>query len=202
MDYCAECTYLRTNDYKGSCNGLFYCEKRYDYILGNNPKCGDFCRAYRRTDYEIKDIKIKGEQEQSSNTGCYLTTMVSTILGQDDKGYVLTTLRNFRKSVLQQDSTYKQLLVEYDIIGPILAKRLENDSRREMIARNLYENILKKVLENLEKGNKEEAIKLYKGMTYGLQVCYGLAEMKVDSAIVGARDIENSGYGKVKVRKA
>lgn len=202
MDYCAECTYLRTSDCKGSCNGLFYCERRYDYVFGDNPKCGDFCRAYSRSDYEIRDIKYKGEQEKNSSSGCYLTTMISTILRQDDKGYTLTTLRNFRKHVLQQNEVYKQLLVEYDIIGPMIATKLAHDPNREMIAQNLYEHILKKVLENLEKGNKEEAIKLYKGMTYGLQVCYGLAEVRVDCAIVGARNIEESGYGKVMVRKA
>ena len=56
MDYCAECTYLDPSKYKGSCNGLFYCEKRYDYVLGHTEKCGDFCRAYSRSYYRINDI--------------------------------------------------------------------------------------------------------------------------------------------------
>lgn len=201
MDYCAECTYLNPNDYKGNCNGLYYCEQRCDYVLGNAPKCGNFCRAYSRSDYQTRDLIYKGEQESNYSSGCFITTVISKILGHDDKGYILTILRNFRKNILQQDSNYKQLLVEYDIIGPMIADALINDPNRVMIANNLYENILKKIVIDLEKGQQKEAIKKYKGMTLGLQVCYGFAEIKVDPAIIQARSITQSGYGRQKVSK-
>lgn len=200
MDYCCECTYLRPDDYKGSCNGLFYCEKRYDYVYGNNPKCGNFCRAYSRSDYQIKDIGYKGEQEQNYRSGCYLTTIISSILGYSDTGYTLNILRNFRNNVLQKDLDYKELLVQYDIIGPKLSKSIAEDPNRQMIANNLYKNILSRVIRYLEQGNTEEAIKLYKGMTYGLQVCYGYAEEKIAPAFIQVSDIKESGYGKVKVK--
>ena len=200
MDYCSECTYLRENDYKGNCNGLFYCERRYDYVYGNNPKCGSFCRAYSRSDYKIKDISIKGEQEQNYSSGCYLTTMVSSILGFSDKGYVLSQLRKFRNNVLQNNLDYKELLVQYDIIGPKIAEQLYLDPNKNIVANGLYQNILLKVVKEIELGNIDIAVRLYKGMTYGLQVCYGLAEQKIDPAFIQSSNIKESGHGKVKVK--
>lgn len=200
MDYCADCTYLDTNDYKGNCNGLYYCEKRCDYVVGNSPYCGDFCRAYSRSDYQIKDIIHRGEQEAGYSSSCYLTTIVTHLLGKNDKGYVLTTLRNFRKNILQKNEEYKRILVEYDIIGPKISEEILKAPNKVEVAENLYNNILIKVVAFLENGEYEEAIKLYKGMTYGLQVCYGLANMTVDPAIIEARSITDSGYGRQRVK--
>lgn len=201
MDYCADCTYCNPSDYKGSCNGLFYCEERCDYVFGNNPKCGDFCRAYSRSDYEIKDMIKKGEQERSSsNSSCYLTTIISIILGYGDKGYALEKLRSFRNNILQKDNRYKRLLVEYDFIGPLIAREIAKYENKELLAKNFYDNFIKKILVELEHGNYDKAVDIYVGMTYGLQVCFGLAGISIDPSVINDQDITKAGHGKVLVR--
>ena len=62
---------------------------------------------------------------------------------------------------------------------------------------NLYEHILKNIVIEIEQGNYENAIKLYKGMTYGLKVCFGYANKNIDPAIISSKDIKESGHGKV-----
>ena len=72
-----------------------------------------------------------------------------------------------------------------------------NPCTKEEIAFNLYEHILKNIVIEIEQGNYENAIKLYKGMTYGLKVCFGYANKNIDPAIISSKDIKESGHGKV-----
>ena len=199
MDYCGECTYLVPDKCKGYSNGYFYCEKKDTYVLASTEHCYDYCRAYSRPDYIARELQNRSVREKNGydSSSCYITTIVSNILGYKDNGYVLNILRNFRNNYLQENNIYKSLLVEYDIIGPLIAKDIYNSPNKEEIAFNLYEHILKNIVIEIEQGNYENAIKLYKGMTYGLKVCFGYANKNIDPAIISSKDIKESGHGKV-----
>lgn len=202
MDYCAECTYLDPEKCKGSCNGLFYCEKRYDYVLGNTEKCGDFCRAYSRSYYRINDIQFKGEQEERNNgTNCYITTIVSDILGYPEDGIVLKRFRQFRDNYLQKHDEYKDLLVEYDVIGPLISKSLSKDPYKEIIAQKIYKKSLKNILSYLTIGKYEDAVNMYKDMAYTLKRVYGYDKIDIEPFITEYCDIEKSGHGKIKLKE-
>lgn len=202
MDYCSECTYLVPDKCKGNSNGYFYCERQGSYVLATTEHCYNFCRAYSRSSDISHELEYRSNREKNGydNSSCYITTIVSDILGYQDKGYVLNMLRNFRNNYLQKDNNYKELLVEYDIIGPMLAKDINNSPNKQEIAYNLYENILKNVVIEIEKGNNKEAIRLYKAMTYGLKVCFGYANKTIDPAITANQNIALAGHGKVKVK--
>ena len=74
---------------------------------------------------ELDGSKIK--MEENNFNGCYITTLICSILGYTDHCYVLTEMRNFRNNIMQKEATYFDILLEYDVIGPIIARSIYED---------------------------------------------------------------------------
>ena len=132
MANCAECTYLDLSDYNSS--GAYWCDKKLERHLATDPECGSFCKAYSRS-YSAINNAIDYSNSKNSGGGCYLTTMLCNILGMDDNNIYLKTLRDFRNNILQKDEKNKQLLIEYDIVGPKIAEALNSDPLKNKIAK-------------------------------------------------------------------
>lgn len=192
MSYqCAECTYLDTNS--GDSYGKFYCEKKYERHLASDPECGRFCKAYSRDYGTIKNALEYSSSHSSS--GCYITTMLCTILMISDQDLHLNEMRGFRDNFLQKDEKYKKLLVEYDIIGPKIANALSKDPLKKKIAIKLFYKYIVPIIKNIKSKNNEEAINLYISMTEFLKKLYNLDGVNVSKLEIDEADIKSSGHG-------
>lgn len=158
---CSECTFLNLDKED---NGKFRCDRDYSYHYANASACGNECWAYSRDESLAKDAINRSLSYQNSS-GCYLTTITCEILGLDDNNEYLQTLRRFRKEKLQKDNKYKEILVQYDIVGPIIAKKLKEDKYSDNIAINLLNLGISKTCDFIKQGNDLEAIRVYTTMT-------------------------------------
>lgn len=192
---CSECTYLVPS--KTNSDGLYYCEKKYEYVSACAVACDRFCKAYSRSYEEAKSLR---ENRNSSSSNCFITTIVCNTLGREDDDKCLKTLRYFRDNVLQTADKYKYILATYDVIGPIIADRIKNDPSREQIAFTTFTFGIKKVCELVEAKKDEEAISLYMYMTNLLIQRYDIKET-YDAEYLENMDVKKSGHGKIAVLK-
>lgn len=164
---CSECTYLDVTKLRE--NG-YYCEKHYEYVSPCNIECDRFCKAYRRSSEEAKQLRESFANR--NNSGCFITTIVCEILNNDDNVKYLQTLRRFRNEVLQKNEEYKNILVNYDLIGPMISKSIKNDEFSYKFADIIFNRAIKPICNLINQNNYDEAIKLYEDMTMQLADFY------------------------------
>lgn len=156
-----------------------------------------FCRNY---DYDGCNIYKKN----TAPGGCYLTTVVCGILKKDDNDKALNTLRSFRDNVMQKNEDYKEKLLDYDNVGPIIADCMMRDSDRLKLANFLYDKIILDVASDIENKKYDDAVLKYEVMTLSLINYYGLKHWYNDNRKdnYGVKDFnpELSGHG-VRVKK-
>ena len=159
---CGSCYYLRdmANDgrmFNGSSNDKGHCIMQKDCYYPDDNIC-----SY----YQNKESYVP-------SGSCYITTILCDMLGFDDKCSVLETLRGFRNNVMQKDSKYKDILYEYDTIGPEIAKNIRDEEDYGLINGLLDFYILPTV--SLVKEKKyEDAVSKYILMTKSLENYYGI----------------------------
>ena len=197
MNYCGECTYLKPND--PDLYGRYWCEKRLERVLANNEACYRFCTAYSRSKIDIE--KYEKYSENQSKDGCYLTTIMCKILKMPDNNPFLNTMRNFRSNVLQKNNKYKNILIEYDVIGPEIALNILNDPMRVKISVDCMYNYIKPIIKNINEEKYELAISKYINMTNMLKNLYNVnTTLSLDT--INNADINNSGHGKYIIKKS
>jgi len=154
------CSYytFRQNDY--------YCTKKGDYV--NSDVYYRYCRNYSYDECPI--------YKQQDSSGCYLTTIVCKVLGKKDNDLVLNVMRNFRDNVLQTNPDYYDILRDYDMIGPSIAKAIELDENNKQLSSGLYNNNLSEICKAIMCGEENMAVDSYLSMTSGLIDYYGLRE--------------------------
>ena len=136
--YCAACTYLGENcDYSGK----YWCERKGQSVYACDPKCYNFCEAYRRST-SARENMYNNSRSHTSGGGCYITTAMCDLLGYTDNCYQLEILREFRNNILKKDRKYWALLITYDIIGPTIATNLKNEACKLSVATLLFENYM------------------------------------------------------------
>ena len=147
---------FRQNDY--------YCSKNSNYV--NSDTYYKYCRNY---DYDDCPVYKRND----STSGCYLTTIVCSVLNKEDDNKVLNSLRNFRDHTLQKNKEY------YDM------------------SNYLYEKFLKPISKLIEEKKDIEAIERYKIMTLALINYYGIKKIynNIDYNIPNFNP-KTSGHGK------
>lgn len=158
---CADCSYMDLSDTK---YGDAWCGYYREYTNPTRSGCSH--------------CKVEDRTVGNGSAGCYLTTAVVDILGHEDHGYVLESLRNFRENFLRKDKKYFNILKEYDEIGPVIKENMENDEQKKVVANAMLYLRLLPIIENIEKGSNKEAIELYKDMVYVLKEEYNIENQK------------------------
>lgn len=197
---CGECTYLNINPGKGDLYGKFPCEKKWEYHLATDIECDRFCTAYDR-DYNSIQNAYRYSNEHSSSGGCYLTTMLCDILKMPDNNTYLETMRKFRNDILQKNDKYKNILVEYDIIGPKIANALNNDPQKETIAKKYFDAYIPAIIYNINNEKYDNAVFFYKTMTNLLKSFYGFGTSNITTLEIENANIKESGHGIYKIKK-
>jgi len=190
--YCAACTYMSERE---DC-GKYWCERKGEDRYACDAKCTSFCEAYSRSDYSRQNMyDISAEATNSS--GCYLTTIMCQLLGFKDDNYYLNKLRFFRDNVMKKNGEYIPLLIVYDVIGPIISKKLANDEYGREIAQVYFEEYIAKSVQAIEEEKNKEAINIYIAMTDSLAKRYGIDTTFVRPDIKNI-DMKNLGHARVR----
>ena len=148
--------------------GDYYCSKNTNYV--NSDTYYKYCRNY---DYDDCPVYKRND----STSGCYLTTIVCSVLNKKDDNKVLNSLRNFRDNTLQKNEEYYEILKAYDIIGPTISKSINLDKDRFTMANYLYETFLKPIAALVDDNKDLEAIEKYRIMTLALINYYGIKKV-------------------------
>lgn len=167
--YCAACTYLGE---RGDYRGKFWCERKGEDHYATDSKCYSFCEAYSRSNSSRANMYDFSRGHQGS--GCYITTIACKLLGYKDDNYYLNTLRNFRDNIMKKDPKYIGHLMTYDTVGPVIAKKLEEDKNGKEIAQCMFSRYITKSVSAIEEGKNNEAINTYIAMTDALANHYNI----------------------------
>lgn len=189
---CSECTFMDF-DKEYNCDGRFWCEYKCEYIYANSAECYKFCEAYSRASSVARSYFDYSVGKQNRG-GCFITTVVCDILNLNDHTPVLDCLRNFRNHVLQKETKYQEILATYDIIGPMIAQSLKNDSENQILASNLFTMKLIPIARLIDEKEYTTAIKEYTNMTNFLVNRYHIVEMPTQEEIERV-DLEKAGHG-------
>lgn len=154
-DICGHCLYLDLKNCRS--NGTCYCTEWHRYEKPNSGCCSSFALDY----------------EKVRNSRYYITTEVVEALGLGREDFHYTTIRDFRENVLQPDERYTDALDAYDLVGPIIVDRIQNDENRENVCYDLLGSIHNTCIHILD-GNNDAAVNTYSAMVSSLLNHYGL----------------------------
>lgn len=162
MSRCVDCCHLDLCNKYNEYTNKYWCSERYmeDWRSPSQEACDSFTEAYSRTAEEKRRV-LKDE----ISDGCFIVTMACELLGRSPAHDVcLQKFKEYKKNYLMKQKELKKYLSAYEELGPSIAHRMKNydhGARASIIARNLYNLFLPEVLEEIEKGNHEEAFEKY-----------------------------------------
>lgn len=133
--------------------------------------------------------------KNSNNYGCYITTIVTQILGLDDNCKELETLRLLR-SQMQQDNRCIGLLYEYDVIGPEISKSIKkqfNETNNIELWILIFNFYIQPTIHLYEDNKYDKAIERYKEMFDSLKDYFGYKN--IPYTIPQEYDYKNGGHG-------
>ena len=181
-DYCGNCEYFDLNqkEYWGE---RYYCSKTCKYKY----KDEESCRLYT----EKKDNGYKP-------AGCYITTIVCSNRGDRDNCEFLRNLRFLRENYLRKSPEGINLLREYDEIGPVISKQIENAPTIEALT--LMNKFIIPASDYILKNNYEKATLVYKNMVNELKekYSYEIACTEIDYSIL--TPVKDMGKGKLRLK--
>ncbi len=141
-----------------------------------------------------------------SGTGnpCYITTAVCDILGYTDQCLVLTEMRKFRNHVMQKEPKYFNVLLEGDMVGPLIASEIKKDfmeNHDKDTWTRFYQLYLSETANLVASSHYEEAIIKYQAMIHILKEHFGISD--VDFTLYQkCYDTKNSSCSKLKMLQA
>lgn len=185
--------------YEGKCGSCAnFEEEKGDslYSSSNSYYVKGYCTWYRDFYYPDESCSTHYRSRTSSGSGCFITTIVCDVLGLPDDCEVMETLRKFRGDVLQKNEQYRDILFEYDSVGPRIAKEIRKEDIGFSTA--LYTIFLKPIASLIKKNKKEEAIQNYINMTRLLEHFYAIS---LDDEMPKDYDYQAGGHGKILSKK-
>lgn len=201
---CGECRYLDSEDLL---NGRAYCTEKCERRFADSDeaeKCSKFFGVSWGDTYRAKEVIRAAERYRKENestyraTGCFITTAVVNILGLADNCEELMILRKFRAQILQNNPEYKNILLKYDTIGPVISRALIHDDNREQVAIDLYRIYIKGCISYIKNNYIDLAINLYTEMTENLVQKYMTMSPTIPDKVVDNYDINSGGHGSIK----
>lgn len=196
--HCSECTYLKDSGSWPDISGNFWCNKKGEKIRANDIACSRFCRCSSRSSSSAKKL-YDYSMSHSSNVkcGCYITTVICEILGLDDNCDYMQVLRHFRNNYLQKNPNTLGLLVEYDVIGPVIADHLRHDAKKEEIACNLMHQYIIPCVMEISDEKYGDATITYSSMTKNLIERYAIDGKLPEVTFDPNEDYSEYGHGRI-----
>ena len=200
MEKCGNCTHLNPDSVYETYDKKYWCTNFHQWKYADAEGCFDWCEAYNRSS-SVVDSLIQASRESQSSSGCYLTTIICHLLDMPDNNIYLQTLRNFRDMVMHKELKYFGLLVQYDVLGPKIAKLLSDDQDGKLIAKNAFESCIKPIVSRINETKYDDAIRMYTEMIEHLIEHYKIKTEKITQQMIDSMDIEKSGHGKLVLKQ-
>lgn len=181
--YCRECLKMNLNDRSPYDSSCAYCTAYHKYYDINDKACSTY---------------FEYDTSKSNNEGCYLTTIVCSILGYSDDCEVLNILRNFRENYMKLEQRLYPLLVEYDIVGPIISNKIKKSLNKEQISAYLFKNYISDIVLKIKNKEYVSAINKYVEMVNILKSAYQI-DINYDSNIEYDKNTLGKGYSLIKI---
>lgn len=107
-----------------------------------------------------KASKKSKPRPKGKKDDCFITTSCVKYYGLPDDCYQLTSLRNFRDTILTKSSKGKFLIKQYYSVAPEIVSHLEEDRSSDLIFRKIFEGI-NNACEAIERREYSIAIDIY-----------------------------------------
>ncbi len=200
----AYCVYINLKKQQGSkcqCTHPTYGGKWSDKYCSPVSYCDKWCGRCHWDEIDESNEFMKNykgdKQENSSYTsvGCYITTIVVNILGFADNCEELNTLRWFRQEIMAKDEHYRDLLMQYDILGPNLAHVISTLPNAYEIAVDLYKIYIRGCINYIKSEQFDYAVLLYSEMMQRLIANYMLSTPTIGAEAQKNYNQEAGGHG-------
>ena len=109
------------------------------------------------------------------NHGWYITSTTCDMLNKKENDPVMEKHIWLRENIIEKDKKYEDFIDLYNMVGPIIKDRLENDEEKEEVASQLYLT-LSDIVDNINDKEYDIAARRYILMTLRLVVLYKLQE--------------------------
>lgn len=126
--------------------------------------------------YRISKADFNKINSGFRNKLCYITTAVCESLGKEDDCYELNILREYRDTYLRSTQDGEKIVNAYYDIAPSIVKRINRQSNRAEIYKEIYTKYLSPCIRLLEEDKKEECKEIYSNMVLGLEAKYLLQQ--------------------------
>ena len=156
----------------------YYYMDGYDYHCGKCDKDVDsdwyykYCRNWDYDDCPVYREKMKEPAGNDSSTDCFLTSACTAARGLPDDCHELTVLRNYRDNWLKQQPDGVLLIAHYYEVAPKIVEVIDKLENRLMIWDEVYREMVLPCVAMIEKGQNEDALKLYRRITEQLEERY------------------------------
>lgn len=149
---CGSCIHMNTNKWNPySSKDYCYCTERGQYYNLHERKC----RYYEYDDY--KDY-------YDLNHRWHVVSAIMEKLELSDNYDCISILHNFRNNFLEKDVKYKDMLMRYDIVGPVIAKCILDDEDSIELCKKLSTDFLADIIFMIREGKNEMALAKYNEM--------------------------------------
>lgn len=153
------------------------CATCYNYDLNNQS-------SYARLMYWCKDLGGYKEPDDGRNCSHYLTnpkysryhitTAVMDVCGYNKNNETYQLIMSLRDDYMEHNEASVELLREYDIVGPKIAKCILDDENREQISLNLLKDYIIPTASFIRINAYQMAVEKYKSMVDMLKVKYNI----------------------------
>lgn len=109
-----------------------------------------------------------GTKKKKEDLMCFLTSACVSYYGLPDNCYELETLRNYRDNYLLQNTNGKNLVKEYYVIAPVIAKTISKHPQKEKYYTYIY-NRVQRSCRAIESLQLEKASRIYYEMVVYLK---------------------------------
>ena len=150
-----------SRDSKGNSHLSFYggdVDKNHDAIHININ--------YDKENGNIKRHNEDKSEKSSTDIGCFLTTACMRHNNEnfDDNCYELRVLRWFRDNFVPKED-----IEHYYKTAPYIVEGISREEKQDLIYDHIYDNVVDYCVEEIEKGNYEEAYTRYKESILSLE---------------------------------
>lgn len=97
----------------------------------------------------------------SGGIGCFISTACTEAMGLDDDCHELMTLRGFRDSYMMGKFETCNMVADYYFHAPKIVDAISTRDDKKEIYKEIFENYIKVAVQQIERGDNEEALSTY-----------------------------------------
>ncbi len=177
---CGYCAYLN-KDLLRVCKGKFECDRDHSLHFADQDAPG---RCFTEIFWREIDLAKEciNESRRYKGMGCHIVTAIIEILSHDvmvnggenkvsklkELNECLRTFQVFRGAVMGSDPVYRDSIMKYDIVAPLIASKIRELPNCVDFARSLYASYILPCVQAIKIGDIDSVVSIYGDMMNGL----------------------------------